>query len=72
MQINELQKLPLFPTLKNPFYTTSIHGTQMTDLAKTYARHDPLPPTYKRMKEAGAKHFGKTKEEAAGHAPGGR
>lgn len=64
MQINELQKLPLFPPLKNPFYTTSIHGTQMTDLAKTYARHDPLPPTYKRMKEAGAKHFGKTKEEA--------
>lgn len=43
MQINELHKFLLFPTLKNPFDTTSIDGTQMTDLAKTYARHDLLP-----------------------------
>lgn len=64
MQINDLQNLPLRSPLKNPLYTASIYGAQMTDLVKTYARHDPLPPTYKRLKEAGAKHFGKTKEEA--------
>lgn len=36
----------------------------MTEKTKLYARHTPLPPTYKRLKEAGTKHFGKTKEES--------
>lgn len=31
---------------------------------KNYARYDPLPPTYKRLKEAGAKKFAETATEA--------
>jgi transcriptional regulator with XRE-family HTH domain len=49
---------------ENPSWTSRTYGADMTHHPKTYARHDPLPPTYQRLREAGAKQFALTKEEA--------
>ena len=65
MQIKSLHVGTVIFPLKNPSRTSKTDGADMPGMLETYARHDPLPPTYERLKQAGAKHFALTKEEGA-------